>query len=51
MKSNLELFSRMYIYSQARKKEIDVFFEHENHAWPQSLAENNSIIMETRQIF
>ena len=43
MKSDLELFSRMYISCQAREGEMDVFFEHENHAWPPSLAENNSM--------
>ena len=43
MKSDLELFSRMYISCQAREGEIDVFFEHENHAWPPLLAENNSM--------
>ena len=32
MKSDLELFSRMYISCQARERETDVFFEHENHA-------------------
>ena len=31
----------MYISCQAREGEIDVFFEHENHSWPPSLAENN----------
>ena len=43
MKSDLELFSRMYISCQAREGEMDIFFEHENHAWPPSLAENNSM--------
>ena len=31
----------MYISCQAREGEIYIFFEHENHAWPPSLAENN----------
>ena len=43
MKSDLELFSRMYISCQAKEGEMDVFFEHENHAWPPSLAEYNSM--------
>ncbi len=43
MKSDLQLFSRMYISCQAREGEMDAFFEHENHAWPPSLAENNSM--------
>ena len=38
MKSDLQLFS-----CQAREGEIDAFFEHENHAWPPSLGENNSM--------
>lgn len=41
MKSDLQLFSRMYISCQARNGDMDVFFQHENHSWPPSLAENN----------
>ena len=41
LKSDLQLLSRMYISCQAREGEIGVFFEHKNHAWPPSLAENN----------
>ncbi|XP_063958716.1 uncharacterized protein LOC135154779 [Lytechinus pictus] len=40
MKSNVELFSRMYISCQARDGDIDTFFEHECHSWPPALAEN-----------
>ncbi|XP_014677523.1 PREDICTED: uncharacterized protein LOC106817375 [Priapulus caudatus] len=43
MKSDLQLFSRMYISCQAREGDIDVFFEHENHAWPPSLADHNAM--------
>lgn len=39
MKSNVELFSRMYISCQARDGDLDTFFEHECHSWPPSLAE------------
>ena len=39
MKSNVELFSRMYISCQARDGDLDTFFEHECHNWPPSLAE------------
>ncbi|KAJ8030343.1 hypothetical protein HOLleu_26730 [Holothuria leucospilota] len=35
MKSNVELFSRLYISCQAR----DAFFEHECYGWPPALAE------------
>ncbi len=31
------------ISCQTRGGDIDVFFQHENHAWPPSLAENNSM--------
>ena len=31
MKSDLQLFSRMYIASQARDGDLDTFFEHECH--------------------
>jgi hypothetical protein len=41
MKSDLDLFSRMYISCQVREGDLEAFFEHENHAWPPSLAENN----------
>ena len=30
----------MYISCQARDSDINVFFAHENHAWPPSLASN-----------
>ncbi len=43
MKSDLGLFSRMYISCPAREGEMNAFFEHENHAWPPSLAENDSM--------
>ena len=43
LKSDLQLFSRMYISCQSRDGEMDIFFEHENHAWPPSLAESNSM--------
>ena len=41
MKNDVQLFSRMYISCQARDQDLDTFFEHENHAWPPSLDENN----------
>ena len=40
-KDDLELFSQLYISCQTRGADLDNFFEHENHAWPPSLAENN----------
>jgi hypothetical protein len=43
LKSDLQLFSRLYISCQSRDGEMDMFFEHENHAWPPSLAESNAM--------
>ena len=40
MKSGLHFFSRMYIACQATSGDMNTFFEHENHCWPLSLAEN-----------
>ncbi|KAH3774844.1 hypothetical protein DPMN_176237 [Dreissena polymorpha] len=33
----------MYISCQVRDGDLDIFFEHKNHAWPPSIAENNKI--------
>ena len=41
MKTDVQLFSRMYIACQSRDGDLDTFFEHENHPWPPSLAEQN----------
>ena len=43
LKTDVQLFSRMYISCQAREGDMDAFFKHENHAWPPSLASNNTI--------
>ena len=43
MKSDVQLFSRLYISCQSRDGDLDSFFEHENHPWPPSLAENNTM--------
>jgi len=43
MKSGIQLFYKMYISCQVRDCDLGTFFEHENHAWPPSLAENNKI--------
>ena len=40
-KEDLELFSQLYISCQTRGADLTNFFEHENHSWPPSLAENN----------
>ena len=43
MKTDVELFLRMYISCQNRDGYLDNFFCHENHACPPSLAENNDM--------
>lgn len=43
MKHDVHLFSRLYISCQARGGDLDSFFEHENHAWPPSLAKANEM--------
>ena len=40
LQNDVHLFSRMYISCQTRDSDMDAFFEHENHAWPPSLAAN-----------
>ena len=40
LQNYVHLFSRMYISCQTRYSDMDAFFEHENHAWPPSLAAN-----------
>ena len=40
MKSDIQLFYKMYISCQVRDGDLGTIFEHENHAWPSSLAEN-----------
>ncbi len=43
MKHDVQLFSQLYISCQSRDGAMDTFFEHENHAWPPALAENNNM--------
>ena len=40
LQTDVHLFSRTYISYQTRDSDMDVFFEHENHAYPPSLASN-----------
>ena len=40
MKSDVHLFSRMYISCQSRDGDLGTFFQHECHAWPLALAED-----------
>ena len=40
VKTDVNLFARMYISCQSREGDMEVFSQHENHPWPPSLAEN-----------
>lgn len=41
LQNEVQLFSRLYIASQSRAGDMDIFFSHENQAWPPSLAKKN----------
>ena len=43
MKSDINLFSRMYIACQSRAGDMEKFFRHENHRWPPALAHNGNM--------
>ena len=43
MKSDCNLFSRIYLACQARYGDVDQFFSHENHAWPPSLSQGGKL--------
>ena len=43
MKSDINLFSRMYIACQSRAGDMEKFFRHENHHWPPALAHNGNM--------
>ena len=43
MKSDCNLFSRLYLAWQARYGDVDQFFSHENHACPSSLSQGGKL--------
>ena len=43
MKTDIDLFSRMYLACQHSDGDLHNFFAHENHSWPPELAENNEL--------
>ena len=43
MKSDCNLFSRLYLTCQARDGDVDQFFSHENHACPPSLSQGGKL--------
>ena len=46
VKTDVNLFARMYISCQSRERDMEVFFQHENHPWPPiRIADNKSDIL------
>jgi len=43
MRSDLSLFSKLFIACQHRDGDLDNLFAHENHSWPPSLADNDEM--------
>ena len=43
VKSNVALFSRLFIACQLRESDLETFFQHENQAFPPSLSENGHL--------
>ncbi len=43
LKSDVELFSRLYIAMQHRKGDMNTFFKHENHPYPPSLSDRGKL--------
>ena len=43
MKSNISLFSRLYIANQKRAEDLDTFFSHENSSVPPSLSKDRML--------
>ena len=43
MKSEVELFSRLYISCQSREGNMEDFFQHENQAWPPALSDGGRL--------
>lgn len=48
LKTDVDLFARMYIACQVREGDLDSFFDYENHAWPPSLASKNTMHQTTK---
>ena len=43
LKSNVELFSCLYIVMQHREGDMSTFFKHENHPYPPSLSDRGKL--------
>ena len=48
LKTDCELFSRLYIACQSRNGDLDEFFKHENQAYPPSLSTRGSLRLGTK---
>ena len=43
LRSDVNLFARLYVSCQNRQGDLDTFFKHENHAYPPSLSKNGKL--------
>jgi hypothetical protein len=48
LKTDCELFSRLYIACQCRDGDLAEFFRHENHPYPPSLSQDGSLRFGTK---
>ena len=48
MKSDVELFSQLYIGCQTRDGNLAEFFQHENQAWPPALSDGGKLRLGTK---
>ena len=48
MKSDVELFSRLYISCQTRDGNLKDFFQHENQEWPPALSDGGRLRLGTK---
>ena len=48
MKSDVELFARLYISCQTRDGNLEDFFQHENQAWPPALSDGGRLRLGTK---
>ena len=44
MKSDVELFSRIYISCQMRDGNLEYFFQHDHHVWPSALSDGVGLL-------
>ena len=49
VKQDCNLFSHLYISSQVRATDMDIFFRHENNAYPPSLSDNGELRLPSKK--